>query len=167
MRISSCRLPSAHIGTAGGGDGPTTIRRMENARGFDVAWFGALCDDDAEYLGVAAPDLLSSWQHCSDLVGVVDRLAFDSVLLPSGYELGIDTVSFAAAMAPSLVNLAPLVAASRIASICPARPPMSLGHRRPFSHRAFCGTERLHRRCTSVGFLRPPGRWRPRRPKCI
>lgn len=83
---------------------------MTNARGFDVAWFGALCDDDAEYLGVAAPDLLSSWQHCSDLVGVVDRLAFDSVLLPSGYELGIDTVSFAAAMAPSLANLAPLVA---------------------------------------------------------
>jgi alkanesulfonate monooxygenase len=76
----------------------------------DIAWFGALCDDDAEFLGEPAPALASSWEHCSELVRTVDGLGFDSVLLPSGYELGIDTVAFAAAIAPQLRGLSPLVA---------------------------------------------------------
>jgi alkanesulfonate monooxygenase len=29
----------------------------------EVSWFGALCDDDYEQLGVPQVDLLSSWQH--------------------------------------------------------------------------------------------------------
>jgi alkanesulfonate monooxygenase len=65
----------------------------------EVAWFGALCDDDYEFLGVAEPERQSSWEHCSDIVLAADRLGFDNVLLPSGYELGIDPVAFAAAIA--------------------------------------------------------------------
>jgi len=34
----------------------------------EIAWFGALCDDDYEFLGVADEDLESSWLHCSDIV---------------------------------------------------------------------------------------------------
>ena len=76
----------------------------------EVSWFGALCDDDYEQLGVVREDLLSSWEHCADLVTRVDDLGFDNVLLPSGYQLGIDTVSFAAAIAPRVKNSRLLVA---------------------------------------------------------
>ena len=76
----------------------------------EVSWFGALCDDDYEQLGVVRDDLLSSWEHCADIVGRVDELGFDNVLLPSGYQLGIDTVAFASAIAPRIRNSRLLVA---------------------------------------------------------
>ncbi|MFM8825688.1 MAG: LLM class flavin-dependent oxidoreductase [Actinomycetota bacterium] len=76
----------------------------------EVSWFGALCDDDYEQLGVVRDDLLSSWDHCGRLVRRVDELGFDNVLLPSGYALGIDTVAFAAAIAPQVQNCRLLVA---------------------------------------------------------
>lgn len=65
----------------------------------EVSWFGGLCDDDYEYLGVPAPQLFSSWEHCRDIVALADGHGYDNVLLPSGYELGIDAVSFASAIA--------------------------------------------------------------------
>jgi len=76
----------------------------------EVSWFGALCDDDYDQLGVVRDDLLSSWEHCADIVGRVDELGFDNVLLPSGYQLGIDTVAFASAIAPRIRNSRLLVA---------------------------------------------------------
>ncbi len=65
----------------------------------EISWFGALCDDDYEFLGVPEDHLKSSWSHCSDIVQTADRLGYDNVLLPSGYDLGMDTTSFAAAIA--------------------------------------------------------------------
>ena len=65
----------------------------------EMAWFSALCDDDYEYLGVPDPQLLSTWDHCRDIVLAADRNGFDNVLLPSGYALGIDGTAFAAGMA--------------------------------------------------------------------
>lgn len=76
----------------------------------EVSWFGALCDDDYEQLGVPNVDLLSSWNHCSRLVRKVQELGFDNVLLPSGYALGIDTMAFAAAIAPMTTSMRLLVA---------------------------------------------------------
>lgn len=66
----------------------------------EIAWFAALCDDDHEFLGVPDPALRSSWEHCRDIVLTADRHGFDSVLLPSGYELGIDSVAFAGGIGP-------------------------------------------------------------------
>lgn len=66
----------------------------------EVAWFGALCDDDYEYLGVSDPALDSSWEHCRDITLAADRNGFDNILLPSGYTLGIDAPAFAAGVAP-------------------------------------------------------------------
>ncbi len=66
----------------------------------EMAWFSALCDDDYEFLGVPDPALLSSWEHCRNIVLTADRYGFDNVLLPSGYALGIDNTVFAAGMAP-------------------------------------------------------------------
>jgi alkanesulfonate monooxygenase len=67
--------------------------------GPEVAWFSALCDDDYEYLGVADPNLRSSWSHCRDIVTTAEANGFDNVLLPSGYTLGIDGVPFAGGIA--------------------------------------------------------------------
>lgn len=78
--------------------------------GPEVAWFGALCDDDYEQLGVVDPALASSWSHCREVAAAADRNGFDAILLPSGYRLGIDTVAFASAIAPQLRRVAPLVA---------------------------------------------------------
>lgn len=65
----------------------------------EIAWFSALCDDDYEFLGVPDPMLKSSWEHCRDIVLQAESGGFDNILLPSGYELGIDTTAFAAAIA--------------------------------------------------------------------
>ena len=65
----------------------------------EISWFGALCDDDYEFLGVPDPRLASSWAHCRGIVERAEAGGFDNILLPSGYTLGIDTTAFAAAMA--------------------------------------------------------------------
>lgn len=76
----------------------------------ELAWFSALCDDDYEQLGVRDPELLSSYEHCAAIVHEADRVGFDSILMPSGYELGIDTVAFTAAIARTTRHITPIVA---------------------------------------------------------
>jgi alkanesulfonate monooxygenase len=65
----------------------------------EYAWFGALCDDDYEFLGIPDKTLRSSWMHCRDIVLRAEENGFDNVLLPSGYALGIDATAFASAIA--------------------------------------------------------------------
>lgn len=76
----------------------------------EISWFSALCDDDYEQLGVPQLDLRSSWEHCSDIVHAAQDGGFDNVLLPSGYDLGIDTLAFASAIAPSITSMKLLAA---------------------------------------------------------
>jgi alkanesulfonate monooxygenase len=76
----------------------------------EVSWFSALCDDDYEFLGVPDDRLQSSWEHCRDIVLQAESAGFDNILLPSGYNLGIDTTAFAAGIAPMLRRLALLMA---------------------------------------------------------
>ncbi len=76
----------------------------------EVSWFSALCDDDYEFLGQADPALLSSWEHCRNIVLAADRHRYDNVLLPSGYALGIDNAAFAAAIAPLAQHIRLLLA---------------------------------------------------------
>jgi alkanesulfonate monooxygenase len=73
----------------------------------EVAWFSALCDDDYEFLGVPDPALRASWEHCGDIVRRAEANGFDNILLPSGYDLGIDSNAFAAGIATqtSRINL--------------------------------------------------------------
>ena len=78
--------------------------------GCEVSWFSALCDDDYEFLGQPDPMLQSSWEHCRDIVLQAETGGFDNILLPSGYQLGIDTTAFAAAIAPLLKRMALLMA---------------------------------------------------------
>ena len=75
-----------------------------------VAWFAALCDDDYEQLGVVDDALLSSPEHCGDIVRAADDAGFDAILMPSGYALGIDTVTFTASVAAQTHRIRPIVA---------------------------------------------------------
>lgn len=84
----------------------------------EVSWFSALCDDDYEFLGVPDPMLKSSWEHCRDIVLQAEAGGFDNVLLPSGYDLGIDTTAFAAGIAPMLKRMR-LLMAVRIGEMWP------------------------------------------------
>jgi alkanesulfonate monooxygenase len=76
----------------------------------EVSWFSALCDDDYERLGVPDPALRSSWSHCSAIARTAAAAGFDNLLLPSGYDLGIDAVAFAGGLAPQLERMRLLVA---------------------------------------------------------
>lgn len=86
---------------------------MTNAAGtgkVEISWFSALCDDDYEFLGVPDPSLQSSWEHCRDITLTADRHGYDNILLPSGYALGIDSVAFAAGIAPLVEQIQLLLA---------------------------------------------------------
>jgi alkanesulfonate monooxygenase len=84
----------------------------------EISWFSALCDDDYEFLGVPDPMLKSSWEHCRDIVLQAEAGGFDNILLPSGYELGLDTTAFAAGIAPMLRRMR-LLMAVRIGEMWP------------------------------------------------
>lgn len=79
-------------------------------RACEVSWFSALCDDDYEFLGQPDPMLQSSWEHCRNIVLTAEKGGFDNILLPSGYQLGLDTTVFAAAIAPFLERMRLLMA---------------------------------------------------------
>ena len=78
--------------------------------GCEVSWFAPLCDEDYEFLGVPDAALRSSWEHCRGVALGAEEAGYDNLLLPSNYALGIDSVAFAAGIAPLLRRLQLLVA---------------------------------------------------------
>ena len=76
----------------------------------EVAWFSALCSDDYEFLGIPDGSIRSSFEHCGDLVKRADTLGYQNILLPSGWIVGQDALTFAAAMAPLTTQINQLVA---------------------------------------------------------
>jgi len=76
----------------------------------EVSWFGPLCDEDHEFLGVHDPGLMSGWDHCRGIVLGAEEAGYDNLLLPSNYLPGIDSVAFAAGVAPQLRRMQLLVA---------------------------------------------------------
>ena len=84
----------------------------------EVSWFSALCDDDYEFLGLPDPRLQSSWAHCRNIALTAEAGGFDNLLLPSGYALGVDTLAFAAGIAPLLKRMR-LLAAIRCGEMWP------------------------------------------------
>jgi alkanesulfonate monooxygenase len=84
----------------------------------EISWFSALCDDDYEFLGVSEPALQSSWEHCRNIVLAAEEAGYDNILLPNGYGLGIDTASFAAAIATQVRRIK-LLMAVRVGELWP------------------------------------------------
>lgn len=96
----------------------------------EVSWFSALCSDDYQYLGVPDGALRSSWDHCSNIVKRAEQNGFRNILCPSSYQVGQDTLSFVAGMAPITDNIN-LLAAIRCGEVQPimlARTVATLDH---------------------------------------
>lgn len=85
-----------------------TIRTPE--RKAEVAWFSALCGDDYEFLGIHDDRLRSSYEHCGEIMRKADANGYQNILLPSGWIVGQDALSFAAALAPQTRQINQLVA---------------------------------------------------------
>ena len=74
--------------------------KSQDHDGAEVAWFAPLCSDDYRHLGVPDGALRSSWENTRAIAQTADRLGFRNILCPSSYQVGQDTLSFVAAMAP-------------------------------------------------------------------
>lgn len=84
--------------------------RSPHLTGAEVAWFAPICSDDYEFLGVPDGRLKSSFAHTSNILLTADRLGYRNILCPSSYQVGQDTLTFAAAVAPQTKNINLLVA---------------------------------------------------------
>ena len=96
----------------------------------EVSWFAPLCSDDYRYLGMPDGALRSSFENTSRIAQTADRLGFRNMLCPSSYQVGQDTLSFVAAMAP-LTKQMSLLAAIRMGEMQPimlARTVATLDH---------------------------------------
>jgi alkanesulfonate monooxygenase len=88
-------------------------------QGAEVAWFAPLCSDDFRHLGVPDGELRSDWANTSRIARRADELGFRNILCPSSYQVGQDTLSFVAAMAPQIQQMN-MLAAIRCGELQPA-----------------------------------------------
>ena len=84
----------------------------------EIAWFSALCSDDYHFLGVPDGSLRSSFKHCKSIVQKADQHGYQNILLPSSFQVGQDTLTFAAAMAEQTRQIQ-LLAAIRCGEVHP------------------------------------------------
>ena len=73
--------------------------------GSEISWFAPLCNGDDDFLGLRNPAYKSNWENTSEIARTADRLGFRNMLCPSSYQVGQDTLSFAAAVAPQLEQM--------------------------------------------------------------
>lgn len=93
--------------------------RADGLDAVEVAWFAPLCSDDYRHLGVPEGDLRSSFAHTRDIVLRADALGYGNILCPSSYQVGQDTLTFAAALAP-MTRRIHLLTAVRCGELHPA-----------------------------------------------
>lgn len=93
--------------------------RSNHLNSAEVAWFAPLCNDDYEFLGVPDQSLKSTFAHCSNIVLQAEALGFRNILCPSSFQVGQDTLSFAAAVAPMTQHIN-LLTAVRCGEVHPA-----------------------------------------------
>lgn len=93
--------------------------RASDLAGVEVAWFAPLCSDDFRHLGVPDGALRSNWANTRDIVMRADALGYGNILCPSSWQVGQDTLSFVAGMAP-LTRRISLLAALRCGELHPA-----------------------------------------------
>jgi alkanesulfonate monooxygenase len=96
----------------------------------EVSWFSALCSDDYAYLGVPDGALRSSWEHCRDIVLEAEKQGFRNVLAPSSFQVGQDTLSFVAGMAPltKSINMLAAIRCGEMQPVMLARTVATLDH---------------------------------------
>lgn len=104
--------------------------RADGLDAVEVAWFAPLCSDDYRHLGVPEGDLRSSFANTRDIVLRADALGFGNILCPSSYQVGQDTLTFAAALAPMTrrINLLTAVRCGELHPAMLARTVATLDH---------------------------------------
>lgn len=104
--------------------------RADGLDAVEVAWFAPLCSDDYRHLGVPEGDLRSSFANTRDIVLKADALGYGNILCPSSYQVGQDTLTFAAAMAPMTrrINLLTAVRCGELHPAMLARTVATLDH---------------------------------------
>lgn len=111
-------------------NGPVVPVTSPDLDALEVSWFSALCSDDYAYLGVPDGALRSSWEHCRDIALAAERLGFRNILAPSSYQVGQDTLSFVAGMAPltSTMNFLAAIRCGELHPVMLARTVATLDH---------------------------------------
>ena len=106
---------------------PVTSADLDSS---EVSWFSALCSDDYAFLGVPDGALRSSFTHCRDIVLEAEKQGFRNILAPSSYQVGQDTLSFVAGMAPltSKINFLAAIRCGEMQPIMLARTVATLDH---------------------------------------
>ncbi len=96
----------------------------------EVAWFAPLCSDDYRHLGVPEGDFRSSWENTSAIAQTADRLGYRNILCPSSYQVGQDTLTFVAGMAPlaTRMNFLAAIRCGEVQPIMLARTVATLDH---------------------------------------
>ena len=109
---------------------PVVSVHSQDLHAAEVAWFAPLCSDDYRHLGVPEGDLRSSWENTSAIAQRADALGFRNILCPSSYQVGQDTLSFVAAMAPltKQMNLLGAIRCGEMQPIMLARTVATLDH---------------------------------------
>ncbi len=79
--------------------------RSPHLTGSEISWFAPLCGDDYEFLGVPDDNLKSTFAHTSNILLTADQLGFRNILCPSSFQVGQDTLLFAAGVAPQTENI--------------------------------------------------------------
>ena len=96
----------------------------------EVSWFAPICDGDDAVLTRRDPRYKSTWANASAIVRRAEGLGFRNCLLPSSYQVGQDTWTFASALAPltERINLLPAIRTGEVHPPMLARAVATLDH---------------------------------------
>ncbi len=92
--------------------------RKDMGEAAEIAWFAPICDGDDRYLGERDERYKSSWEHTSRIAITAEEQGFRNILLPSSYQVGQDTWTFASALA-TLTTRINLLTAIRCGEVHP------------------------------------------------
>ena len=78
------------------------MKKLESTSfdGVEISWFAPICNGDDDFLGNRNPIYKSNWYNTKNIVEVADKLGYKNILCPSSYQVGQDTLTFIAGMAP-------------------------------------------------------------------
>ncbi|MEL6917116.1 MAG: LLM class flavin-dependent oxidoreductase [Bacteroidota bacterium] len=92
--------------------------RSPHLEGAEVSWFAPICNGDDRFLGERDMAYKSTFKNASEILLTADKNGYRNILCPSSYQVGQDTLPFAAAVAPMTEQIN-LLAAVRCGEIHP------------------------------------------------
>lgn len=92
--------------------------RSPHLEGAEISWFAPICNGDDRYLGERDMQYKSTFENASEILLTADKNGYRNILCPSSYQVGQDTLPFAAAVAPMTEQIN-LLAAVRCGEIHP------------------------------------------------